>query len=458
MVAVNTLTIDVLLNGKKAQMGLKQFSKELSKIQKSALGTNKSLKSAFSGFSGINGILGIASVAGLTHLVKTSATAAKNIDELSKRTGMLPERIRAIGKAFEVSGGKTENVEKTIRNISDDLYDLQISGKPSALLNALSRLVGVRNERGELISPDEAMLRLSDWTQKNIQTQGFQKTFALLRNYLPYLSESDVGVLGKGREELSKLIDEQNVLTTEQNNNLTNVADAGKRLGASLETFGSKLVSDIPFLSETIDGLSRAIDYLNKDTNKTLRDVIGATTLLVGSGLGLKALSMFGPLSFLGTSGSLLLGHTPHALALAASGVAGHYAAKGIDALIPHKSGNEIVKEAIQKLYDEGKISEEEANLAFERAGISYEIHRKGATTAEDIAREDYLDSLGGIPEKPIPVSSSTVNVSFDVESNVNISAESGVDTGQITNSISENMQNFADIAVRAIYANINAR
>lgn len=455
MVATNELVIDVLLNGKKAQMGLKQFSKELSKIQKSAIKTNKSLKSAFSGFGGISSLIGGGAFIKIAH---DSSVAAKSIENLSSRTGVLPSRLMAIGKAFEKSGGKAENVEQTLRKISDDINDLQISGKVSPLIRTLG-LMGINtiNEKGEYISPDEALIKLSDWAKKSASDIGLQKTIKLLSDNFG-LSDENIKVLIQGSDNLSQLIEQQVTLTDEQNKGLADLNDAGRSFVAEFKTFRDKFVSDIPFLTDSMNFLSDAMRELGKDENRIGRDIAGVGAFLLGS-QGLKFLLTNG----IKESASFVISKIPYIAALVAGGMAGDWFSKKIFERIPPTMSDETYKNAIIKLYEEGKITSEEANKQFERAGFGiFQGSRKRVYQTDEFGRVlgeydegametelqmdlEYLKDIQNGAESSTIYETKDVNVSMSIENNNTINANGNVSAGEIQQGISNANQDFAE-------------
>jgi len=490
---INTLTIDVVLNGKKAQMGLKQFSKELSKLQKTTFKTNSSLKnigSLFSGFSKMalpSAILGAATA--FAHMTMEAGEAAKSIDNLSKRTGVAPSKLIAMKKALVSIGGSGEDVEKTLTKITEDLNELNISGKTSPMLNRL-RLLGVnyRDEKGNTLKADEVFLKLSDTVQQMIRERGIEETIALMRDFP--LNEASISALGQGSSRLEELIKELTIIQDKQNENLKDFNDSTKNLTESMQTFKSVLASDVAKpLKSALDLESDILNWFSKEENvKERRAFVGA---LFGGGTAVATyISSFlgeSVYPFLGELVDSLLGKIPSPSAVSSflGELVYSFLGESVDSLlgkIPSPSAERNYKNALMELVWSGKVSREDYEKILKKSGMKMDImkdiymypideeekpleilyyDKNGSIIGADeelkrqLELEKELDQFDGNINGTIIPASDGSHFEIRIEQNNEINAPSG-NAEDISRAVGEENQNVASLLTNALYSTMN--
>ena len=154
--ALESVQIEVLLNGKKAYMGLSQLNKKLKGLNKPATTLNKT----FSNF------VKLAGIGGLTAMTINAAKLGREMGLISRYTNISTKNLSKMENAFASTGGDAKEVGKTLSNITRGLArlsmgDATFTSRLSAMgINAWDDY-GVKNA-------EQIRLEMSDWIKKQL--------------------------------------------------------------------------------------------------------------------------------------------------------------------------------------------------------------------------------------------------------------------------------------------------
>ena len=157
MAVAETITLDVIFNGKKAQMGLKELGKRLNGIQKTA----KKTTNAFSK------LMKFAGFAGFTKMAIDAAHFGRSMGLLADKTGIATEKLSSMRNAFSAIGGDAKAVDRLLGNITSGLARLSMGeGEFAAKLSAMG--ISAWDSMGNTKRADAVMGDLADWTKSQL--------------------------------------------------------------------------------------------------------------------------------------------------------------------------------------------------------------------------------------------------------------------------------------------------
>lgn len=155
--ALESIYIDVLLNGKKAQLGLSQLNKKLK-------GLNKPVKS----LNGIfNKMFKIAGISGFAKMAFDAQKLGRQLGLIADKTGIAASRLAQMRSAFSATGGDAKAIESVLTNITSGLARLSMgNGEMASRLSAM----GINAwENGNVKSADVILGDIADWTQTQLK-------------------------------------------------------------------------------------------------------------------------------------------------------------------------------------------------------------------------------------------------------------------------------------------------
>lgn len=285
--AVESVFIDVVLNGKKAQMGLKQFNKQLRAL-------NKPIKT-------MNGMFGkmfrLAGFAGFTKMAFDAQKLGRELGLISDKTGIAASKISKMQSAFAATGGDAKSLSNVLTNITAGLSRLSVgNGEMAAKLAAMN--ISAWDEGGGLKSADVVLGDIAEWTKSQIDmgrslqevSQYLQDNFGIQQDLANQLA------LGRGgfrsyQEQMAKKVGS---LQESEIKNLKSLNASFSRLMATVGVLSDKIVATLsPVLEFFIDlfqngmrniqGIFEEIANLGKDIDisafkeifKFLKDLSG---------------------------------------------------------------------------------------------------------------------------------------------------------------------------------------
>ena len=202
MDTIQTLKIDVVLNGKKAQIGLKQLYKQLKGIE-------KPVKS-------INGLFGkMLKIAGFTGFAKMAFDAQKLGRELgliSDKTGIAASKISRMQSAFSATGGDAKSLSNALASITSGLSRISV-GDASMASRLAAMNISAWDGSGGLKKADVVLGEIADWSKRQIDmghsleevSQYLQDNFGIQQDLANQLTLGQSGFF-KYQEDMAKRV------------------------------------------------------------------------------------------------------------------------------------------------------------------------------------------------------------------------------------------------------------
>lgn len=250
MAVVDSLKIDVVLNGKKAEAWMKRFQKNMVGINKIAKANNTIFKD----------FLRLAGVAGFTKLSMEAMNLGHSLEMLSKRSGVSASNLSGMRNALSAAGGKAEMFDALVKNMSHDLAKWQFGD--SKFFQELNKWgVNALGNNGELRDTVSIMFDLADAAQNMANNFGDLAAIAKLE---------DLGIpaefaqeMVKGRSHFYNFYKENvkrtGALTDEESKKLNEVKKRFSELGTAISTAFEKGVASLSYFDEAFKGLSKFI-------------------------------------------------------------------------------------------------------------------------------------------------------------------------------------------------------
>lgn len=276
-VAVESIYIDVLLNGKKAQMGLKQLNKQLK-------GLNKPTKAV----SGIFGkLFKFAGIAGFAKMAFDAHKFGRELGLISTKTGIAAEKIAKMQRAFAATGGDAKEIANVMQNITAGLARLSMgSGEMAAKLASMgiSAWEGGRPKTSDVVLGD-----IAEWTKSQLEMgRSMQEISQFLQDNFN-MTQAMVNMMAMGRggyEAYQRNMGEMTgSLTEEEIDNLQELNISFSRLKATLvvltEKVGAGLSPALVFLMDIIQYAAKGYQKIWKEFSDVfglIFDEIGGAT------------------------------------------------------------------------------------------------------------------------------------------------------------------------------------
>ena len=278
MSTAGSITIDVILNGKKAQMGLKDFSKQLNSINKTTQKTGK----LFSGLAKTLASLG--AVALFSKAAQSASEFGYAMSLMAQKTGIASANLANMRTAFSAWGVEAKNVDGAISNLSKGLNSLKLGGDQTGISNKLMHLgISAWGPGGKVKNADEVLFEIADvlagnprfrtpeirdWLERELGlsqgvirqlekgSKALKAEMAATTARTGEYTEDDLSKLEKTKRAFSEL---KTIWTTTMNKT---IADLSDYLIPTLQALGdvAKLISDA--LKVAVEMVTSAVDWL----------------------------------------------------------------------------------------------------------------------------------------------------------------------------------------------------
>ena len=198
--AVESIYIDVLLNGKKAQMGLKQFNKQL-----------KALNKPVKGLTGMFGkMFKFAGIAGFAKMAFDAQKLGRELGLISTKTGIAASKLSQMQNAFAATGGDAKNLTNVLTSITSGLARISMGGgEMAAKLSAMG--INAWDNSGKVKKSDVVLGDIAEWTRGQLEmgrsmqeiSQFLQENFGITQDLANQLALGREG-FAKYQAELAK--------------------------------------------------------------------------------------------------------------------------------------------------------------------------------------------------------------------------------------------------------------
>lgn len=280
MDTIQTLKIDVVLNGKKAQIGLKQLYKQLKGIEKPV----KSINSLF------GKMLKVAGFTGFAKMAFDAQRLGRELGLISDKTGIAASKISKMQSAFSATGGDAKALNNVLSNISSGL--LRISAGDATMSSKLSAMnISAWDSTGRVKSADSVLGDIAEWSKTQINNG---RTLQEVSQYLKdnFGIEQDLAnQLVMGREGFAKyqesMAEMVGSLDEEQISNLKSLNVSFSRLKTTIGVLSEKIISGlVPALEFIIDLFQTGF----KEAQGVFEELFGSLSDVLGGEDGLNFL------------------------------------------------------------------------------------------------------------------------------------------------------------------------
>ena len=276
MVAVNEITIDVILNGKKATMDLKRFSKEMKKLE----GIGKKANGIFKNF------LRFAGVGAFAKMALDASRLGRSISLLADRTGVATGKLVGMRTAFSAMGGDAKAMDRTLGSISRGLAGLSMGdGETAAKLAAMN--ISAWDNNGQIKKADVVWGDIADWTKRQLEAGRTNEEVASFLERTFGTTYEEFKALALGREGFAKkqaeLNKETGVIDKRQTSNLEEMFLSLNKLKTTIEVFVQQITGDLAPAFKFVSDLLVTIFRKGQENWKYLSDAIkGAIEDILG--------------------------------------------------------------------------------------------------------------------------------------------------------------------------------
>ena len=274
MAVAGTLEIDVVLNGKKARVGLNELKKRMGLLEKSAKSANK-----------VFGKLAKFAAVGVWAKMTIDATKfGRSMSLLADRTGIATEKLAGMRSAFAAMGGKAGAVDKLIGSISKGLAGLSMGkGEYASKLAAMG--ISAWGANGKTRSPDLVMGDIADWTRNQLAMGRSNAEVAAFLEDAFGIDYETFKMLSLGRGGMAKAKTEMNAKTgTVETRQIENLNALYKSVALLKETFNvlnqriaGDLAPAIQVISDLIQGFIKEFQSVWDLVVWSFKDIVGDT-------------------------------------------------------------------------------------------------------------------------------------------------------------------------------------
>ena len=272
MAVAGTLEIEVILDGKKARIGLDKLKKRMGLFEKSAKSTNK--------------IFGkLAKFATVGFLAKMAIDAAKfgrSMSLIADRTGIATEKLIGMRTAFSAVGGKAGEVDRLLGSISKGLAGLSYGkGEFASKLAAMG--ISAWGANGKTKSADVVMGDIADWTKNQLSMGRSKEEVASYLEDAFGISYQMFQRLKLGRQGMAQsdaaLNKKTGTVSERQVHNLDSLQKSISLLTTTFTSLKNQIAGDIApiiqFVSDLLQYVVREFQDIWGDLSKTYRDLVG---------------------------------------------------------------------------------------------------------------------------------------------------------------------------------------
>lgn len=238
MVAVNEVTIDVILNGKKAQMGMKQFAKEMKKFENIGKKTNSVFKNFFK----------IAGIGAFAKMTLDATQLGRSIGFLAERTGIATSKIMGMRTAFSAVGGDAKAIDRTLSTISRGLAGLSMGdGEMASKLAAMN--ISAWDSNGQVKTADVIRGDIAEWTKRQLDAGRTNEEVATYLEKTLGIAYDEFKMLSLGREGMAKreaeLTEQVGTINERQRNNLEELFLVFNKFKTTLTSLVQQVAGDL---------------------------------------------------------------------------------------------------------------------------------------------------------------------------------------------------------------------
>lgn len=440
MDTIQTLKIDVVLNGKKAQIGLKQLYKQLKGIEKPV----KSINNLF------GKMLKVAGFTGFAKMALDAQRLGRELGLISDKTGIAASKISKMQSAFSATGGDAKSLNNVLSNISSGL--LRISAGDATMSSKLSAMnINAWDSSGRVKSADRVLGDIAEWSKTQINngrtlqevSQYLKDNFGIEQDLANQLVMGREG-FAKYQESMEKMVGS---LDEEQISNLKSLNVSFSRLKTTIGVLSDKIISGLgPALEFIIDLFQTGF----KETQGVFEELFGALSDVFGGEDGLNFLfDMFRNL-IRGTADAFKILIDMVALVLAGFRKFGEWIGNLL-AWLANKFGfikgstddsaiDEKNRKNVEEYIRKNKLSEEEAN----KLRLKFGFGKK-----ENLFSTEYIQTL---PE--IRIGENGIErvggATIVIENETNINANGDVPVDEIRNAVDESNSSLASKVINA--------
>ena len=250
--AVESIYIDVLLNGKKAQMGLAQFNKKLKALNKPVKGLNNIFGKMFK----------LAGIAGFAKMAFDAQKLGRELGLIANKTGIAASKISKMQNAFAATGGDAKSLTNVLTGITSGLARLSMgSGEMASKLSAMG--INAWDSNGNVKTSDIVLGDIAEWTKGQI-------------------------AMGRSMQEVSQFLQENFGITQDLANQLTLGREGFAKYQAELAKKTGSLeeseVSNLQSLNASLARLKQTVVVLTEKITAGLSPVIEFFTDLLQIG------------------------------------------------------------------------------------------------------------------------------------------------------------------------------
>ena len=272
--AVESIYIDVLLNGKKAQMGLKQFNKQLKALNKPVKGLTNMFGKMFK-FAGI---------AGFAKMAFDAQKLGRELGLISTKTGIAASKLSKMQNAFAATGGDAKNLTNVLTSITSGLARLSMgNGEMAAKLSAMG--INAWDNSGNVKTSDVVLGDIAEWTKGQLDmgrsmqevSQFLQENFGITQDLANQLALGREG-FAKYQAELAKTTGS---LEEDEISNLQSLNASLARLKQTVVVLTEKIAAG---LAPVIEFITDVFQIWVKNAQDVFDYLFDAFEDIVGSG------------------------------------------------------------------------------------------------------------------------------------------------------------------------------
>lgn len=272
--AVESIYIDVLLNGKKAQMGLKQFNKQLKALNKPVKGLTNMFGKMFK-FAGI---------AGFAKMAFDAQKLGRELGLISTKTGIAASKLSKMQNAFAATGGDAKNLTNVLTSITSGLARLSMgNGEMAAKLSAMG--INAWDNSGNVKTSDVVLGDIAEWTKGQLDmgrsmqevSQFLQENFGITQDLANQLALGREG-FAKYQAELAKTTGS---LEEDEISNLQSLNASLARLKQTVVVLTEKIAAG---LAPVIEFITDVFQIFVKNAQDVFDYLFDAFEDIVGSG------------------------------------------------------------------------------------------------------------------------------------------------------------------------------
>jgi hypothetical protein len=270
--ALESIKIEVLLNGKKALMGLKEFNKRIK-------GLNKPVKS-------VNNMFGkmfkLAGFAGFAKMAFDAQKLGRELGLISDKTGIAASKISKMQSAFSATGGNAKSLSRVITNITSGLARLSMGD--ASMASKLSAMgISAWDNGGNVKTSDVVLGDIAEWTKTQLDmgrsmqevSQFLQDNFGIQQDLVNQLALGRSG-FNQYQGQMAKTVGS---LQDEEIDNLKSLNTSFSRLKETVVVLSDKIIAGVgpalEFFADLLQigmkNLQDVFDYLVE----SFREIVG---------------------------------------------------------------------------------------------------------------------------------------------------------------------------------------